>query len=231
VPARDAWDHRGDAAYLHYTPNETIGGVELHDVPDVGDTPLVADMSSNILSRPVDVERYGLIYAGGQKNVGIAGLVIVIVREDLVGRASASIPEMLDYKVHADSGSLSCTAPTFAWYMADRVFDWLAEQGGVAAMGEVNQRKAGALYDFTDGSNFYNNPVAVEHRSRMNVPFKLADARLDEAFLEESKAVGLVGLKGHRFVGGMRASIYNAMPEEGVSALLDFMRDFVDRRG
>ncbi len=231
VPPQPEWKLDPDAAYVHYTPNETIGGVEFHWIPDTGAVPLVADMSSAILSRPVDVSRYGIIYAGAQKNVGPAGLTLVIVREDLLGRAGAATPAMFDYKIHADNESMYNTPPTYAWYLAGLVFEWLLEQGGLEAMALVNQRKARKLYAAIDASDFYANPVEVTARSWMNVPFTLADPELDATFLSEAKAAGLVTLKGHRSVGGMRASIYNAMPEEGVDALLAFMQEFERRRG
>ncbi len=232
IPPRSSWDLNDSAAYVHYTPNETIGGVEFHWIPDVGTVPLVADMSSTILSRPIDVSRYGVIYAGAQKNIGPAGLTIVIVREDLLGRAQPGTPSLLDYRLQADNGSMLNTAPTFAWYVAGLVFQWLKRQGGLTAMAELNRRKAENLYACIDGSGgFYNNPVDPECRSWMNVPFTMVDPELDAAFLAEARAAGLAALKGHRSVGGMRASIYNAMPEEGVAALIDFMKDFQRRKG
>lgn len=231
IPEESGWQRDEKAAYLHYTPNETIGGVEFHHLPDGGTVPLVGDMSSNILSRPVPVEQFGLIYAGAQKNIGIAGLTVVIVREDLLGKALERTPSMLDYKVQADAGSMANTAPTFAWYIAGLVFEWLEAQGGVAGMGKRNEEKAKMLYDAIDVSGFYSNPVDPDCRSRMNVPFTLASPELDGAFLEEARAAGLEGLKGHRSVGGMRASLYNAMPQEGVEALVAFMREFERRRG
>jgi len=215
-----------DAAYVHYTPNETIVGVEFPYIPDTGDTPLVADMSSNILSRQLDVSRYGVIYAGAQKNIGPAGLTIVIVREDLIGHANPSMPVMFDYKTHADNDSMYNTPATYSWYVAGLVFEWLLKKGGIAAMEAVNQRKAEKLYKAIDDSAFYSNPVANNCRSWMNVPFILANAELDAAFLEQAAANGLNTLKGHRSVGGMRASIYNAMPEAGVDALIEFMKEF-----
>jgi phosphoserine aminotransferase len=226
VPPASDWRVRDDAAYLHYTPNETIGGVEFHWIPDAGAVPLVADMSSNILSRPLDVGRFGLIYAGAQKNIGPAGLTLVIVREDLLETARDGVPSMLRYAVHADAGSMSNTPPTFAWYMAGLVFDWLLEQGGLEAVGAANARKAETLYRAIDDSAFYANPVDPGSRSRMNVPFTLADPGLDGAFLAEAEAAGLTNLKGHRSVGGMRASLYNAMPQAGVDALVEFMGEF-----
>jgi phosphoserine aminotransferase len=200
-------------------------------VPDTGSVPLVADMSSHILSRPMDVSKYGLIYAGAQKNIGPAGLVIVIVRKDLIGRAPASTPTLLDYKAMADGESMLNTPPTYGVYIAGLVFQWLKRNGGLAGMERVNRAKAGLLYDLIDGSGFYTNPVAKPDRSLMNVPFRLRDETLDERFLSESKKHGLIQLKGHRSVGGMRASIYNAMPMAGVQALAAFMTDFAQRNG
>ncbi len=231
IPPRESWRLDPQAAYVHYTPNETIGGVEFHWIPDTGDVPLVADMSSTILSRPIDVSRFGLIYAGAQKNIGPAGLTVVIVRRDLVGETLPGTPTMLDYAAHAEAGSMLNTPPTFAWYLAGLVFRWILEQGGLEAMAERNRRKAEKLYAAIDASGFYRNPVDPACRSWMNVPFTLADPALDATFLEEAKAAGLVALKGHRSVGGMRASIYNAMPEEGVDRLVEFMRDFERRHG
>ena len=232
VPARAEWKLDADAAYVHYTPNETIGGVEFQDIPDVGDVPLVADMSSTILSRPADVSRFGMIYAGAQKNIGPSGLTVVIVRDDLVGHAPADTPPMLDYKTHADNESMYNTPPTYAWYIAGLVFEWLKARGGLAGMAEINRRKADALYSYIDGSGgFYRNPVDKRYRSWMNVPFTLKDSVLDEPFLKGAKAAGLEQLKGHRSVGGMRASIYNAMPEEGIGALIAYMKDFMARKG
>jgi len=231
IPAFENWQLDPGAAYVHYTPNETIGGVEFHWVPDTGDVPLVADMSSTILSRPVDVSRYGLIYAGAQKNIGPAGLTVVIVRDDLVGETLAGTPTMFDYKVHADNGSMYNTPPTFAWYLAGLVFKWLQGQGGLDAMAEINRRKSERLYAAIELSDFYSSPVDAACRSWMNVPFTLADAALDAAFLEQAGQAGLLNLKGHRSVGGMRASIYNAMPESGVAALIDFMSEFERTHG
>lgn len=230
APARSDWRLSDDAAYVHYCPNETIGGLEFDFVPEV-DKPLVADMSSTILSRPLDVSRFGLIYAGAQKNIGPAGITVVIVRKDLLGRAGASVPAMMNYQIHAENGSMYNTPPTFAWYLAGLVFQWLKEQGGVEAMGEINRRKAEKLYGFIDASGFYSNPVTPTQRSWMNVPFILSDSALDKAFLAEADAAGLRNLKGHRSVGGMRASIYNAVPETAVDALIDFMADFEKRNG
>lgn len=226
VPAQDTWELDPDAAYFHYTPNETIGGVEIHNVPEVGDVPIVADMSSTILSRPVDVSRFGVIYAGAQKNIGPAGLTVVIMRRDLVERTADDLPNIMRYKSHADGGSMLNTPPTFSWYLAGLVFKWLKAQGGIAAIGERNRRKAESLYAAIDASEFFANPVARDYRSWVNVPFTLAKPDLDGAFLAQAEAAGLTNLKGHRSVGGMRASIYNAMPEEGVRALIDFMAEF-----
>jgi len=231
APPQETWKLNPDAAYVHYTPNETIGGVEIFWTPDTGEVPLVADMSSNILSRPIDVSRYGLIYAGAQKNIGPAGLAIVIVREDLIGAPLAGTPTMLDYKVHADNGSMYNTPPTFAIYVAGLVFKWLKRRGGLAAMEQYNIAKAKLLYDYLDSTDFYHCPTARENRSRMNVPFTLRDAALDEAFLKGAKERGLVQLKGHRSVGGMRASLYNAMPIEGVKALVEYMQEFEREHG
>lgn len=215
-----------NAAYVHYTPNETIGGVEFNWIPETGDVPLVADMSSNILSRPIDVSKYGLIYAGAQKNIGPAGLTIVIVREDLIGNPLAGIPAMLDYKIHADNESMYNTPPTYAIYIAGLVFKWLKQNGGLAAMEAKNIEKAKILYDYLDASEFFVSPVEKDDRSRMNVPFTLKDPSRDEEFLKGAKARNMLQLKGHRSVGGMRASIYNAMPIEGVRALVEYMKAF-----
>ncbi len=231
APAQAELTLSADAAYVHYTPNETIEGVEFPYVPETAGKPLVADMSSTLLSRPIDVSRFGLIYAGAQKNIGPAGLVIVIVREDLIGQPLAGTPTMLDYKTHADNESMYNTPPTYAWYLAGLVFKWLKGIGGLPAMAEINARKARALYDAIDRSGFYTNPVDPESRSGMNVPFTLPDADLDDPFLKGAKAAGLVTLKGHRSVGGMRASIYNAMPEEGVQALIAYMQEFARKHG
>lgn len=230
VPEQAEWRRSSDAAYLHYTPNETIGGVEFPFIPD-SEVPLVADMSSTILSRPIDVNRFGVIYAGAQKNIGPAGITVVIVREDLLGKASAQTPTMLDYQTHAKSDSMYNTPPTYAWYLAGLVFQWLKQQGGLAAMAEVNRAKADKLYAYIDGSGFYANPVAVSARSWMNIPFTLADASLDKDFLAGADAAGLLNLKGHRSVGGMRASLYNAVPMAAVDALIDYMVDFAKNRG
>jgi phosphoserine aminotransferase len=231
IPARASWDLDPNAAYLHYTPNETIRGVEFHEIPRAGDVPLIADVSSTILSRPLDVSRFGLIYAGAQKNIGAAGLVVMIVREDLLARCPKDLPKIFNYAEQAAQDSMLNTPNTFGWYLAALVFKWLKKQGGLAAMGERNRAKAELLYGYVDGSGFYRNPVEKGARSWMNVPFTLPREELDAAFLMESNAAGLLALKGHRAVGGMRASIYNAMPIEGVRALVDFMRDFAKRNG
>lgn len=221
-----------DAAYVHVCTNETIMGVEFPYVPDTGDVPLVADMSSHILSREIDVSKYALIYAGAQKNIGPVGLTIVIVRDDLIGQPLPGMPALMDYKLHADNGSMLNTPPTFAIYMAGLVFKWLKDLGGVAAIEQQNIAKAAHLYACIDASGgYYKNPVRPADRSRMNVPFTLADDKLDGVFLKESLAAGLSSLKGHKSVGGMRASIYNPMPLAGVVALTDFMRDFAARHG
>jgi phosphoserine aminotransferase len=230
IPPRDSWQLGSDAAYLHYTPNETIGGVEYFWTPDV-DVPLVADMSSTILSRPINVSDFGVIYAGAQKNIGPAGLTLVIVRRDLLGQASDQCPAMLNWQTAADNDSMYNTPPTFALYLADLVFTWLQEQGGLEAIEVVNRRKAEKLYGAIDASDFYANPVEFPSRSSMNVPFTLANAELDKTFLQQADAAGLLNLKGHRSVGGMRASIYNAVTEEAVDALIAFMADFEKTHG
>ena len=225
------WKLDPDAAYVHITPNETIHGVEFHAEPDTRGVPLVADMSSDILSRPVDVTKYGLIYAGAQKNIGPSGITIVIVRDDLIGQAAPNTPGIFDYKQMADNESMLNTPPCFAWYVSGLVFKWIKDQGGLAGIGDRNARKAALLYDYIDGQSFYRNPVKKENRSRMNVPFTLANPELDAEFLKGAKAAGLSGLKGHRSVGGMRASIYNAMTLEGVQTLVDYMKEFARTRG
>ena len=230
IPAQDTWQLSDDAAYLHYTPNETIGGVEYAWIPQV-DVPLVADMSSTILSRPIEVNQFGAIYAGAQKNIGPAGLTLVIVSRDLLGTADAKCPAMLNWETAVDNDSMYNTPPTFALYLAGLVFDWLRDQGGLSAMEQLNRRKAGKLYAAIDNSGFYANPVELASRSLMNVPFTLADAGLDKLFLQEAEAAGLLNLKGHRLVGGMRASIYNAVSEDAVDALITFMQDFEQRNG
>lgn len=231
APTHDELALSADATYVHYTPNETIEGVEFPYIPETNGVPLAADMSSTLLSRPLDVSRYGVIYAGAQKNMGPAGLTLVIVRGDLIGQPLAGTPAMFDYRTHADAGSMYNTPPTYAWYLAGLVFQWLKRRGGLAAMAAVNARKAAALYSAIDASDFYANPVEPGSRSWMNVPFTLADPELDQTFLTEAKTDGLVTLKGHRSVGGMRASIYNAMPEEGVQALITFMQEFERKYG
>jgi phosphoserine aminotransferase len=229
VPPQDELRFSGRACYVHYTPNETISGVEYGYIPDTGAVPLVADMSSSILSRAVDVSRFGLIYAGAQKNIGPAGLTVVIVRDDLIGHARADTPHVFDYKAIADQQSMLNTPPAFAWYMAGLVFKWLKKAGGVQAMGNANRNKARMLYAAIDASHLYKNSVAKDSRSWMNVTFTLSNPDLDPVFLAAAAAAGLQGLKGHRVVGGMRASIYNAMPVEGVEKLVAFMRDFEGR--
>ena len=232
IPDTASWKLDPQAGYVHYTPNETIGGVEFDFIPDTGRVPLVADFSSTILSRPLDVSRFGLIYAGAQKNIGPSGLTIVIIREDLIGKAAESTPLMLDYKTHADNESMYNTPPCYAWYVAGLTFKWLLAHGGLAGMADINRRKAAKLYDYIDSTGgFYRNPVERRYRSWMNVPFTIEDSVLDEPFLKGAKAAGMLQLKGHRSVGGMRASIYNAMPEAGVDALVTYMRDFAKRKG
>ena len=231
APRQSTWKRSPDAAYIHVCTNETIGGVEFQWTPETGSTPLVADMSSHILSRPLDVSKFGLIYAGAQKNIGPAGLVVVIVREDLLGGAIPETPNVLNYKLMAEADSMLNTPPTFSVYLAGLTFKWLLERGGLAAVEKVNIRKAKLLYDYLDSQDFYSNPVAKEDRSRMNVPFRLRDDKLDAKFLEEAEALGLSQLKGHRSVGGMRASIYNAMPMEGVEALVEFLVAFRKKNG
>jgi phosphoserine aminotransferase len=230
IPPQQTWRLGSDAAYLHYIANETIGGVEFFWTPQT-DVPLVVDMSSTILSRPIRVADYGAIYAGAQKNIGPAGLTLVIVRRDLLGKANALCPAMLNWQIAADNESMYNTPPTFAIYLADLVFDWLVEQGGLEAIETVNRRKAQKLYAAIDNSDFYSNPIEHASRSLMNVPFILADENLDKPFLKESEAAGLLNLKGHRSVGGMRASLYNAVSEEAVDALIAFMQDFEKRNG
>jgi phosphoserine aminotransferase len=231
VPAPDQWRRSDDAAYLHYTANETIGGVEFGFVPESGEVPLVADMSSNLLSRPVDVSRFGLIYAGAQKNIGPAGLTLVVIRNDLIGLGRPAPSAMLDYATHAKAGSMYNTPPTYAIYLAGLVFRRLLDTGGLVGAEQRNIAKAALLYDFLDSGAFYANPVAKPDRSRMNVPFTLADPGLDAEFLAGAAERGLIQLKGHRSVGGMRASLYNAMPLAGVQALVEYLADFADRKG
>jgi len=229
-PMRE-WQLSDNAAYVHYCPNETIDGIAIDETPDFGDAIVAADFSSTILSGPLDISRFGVIYAGAQKNIGPAGLTLVIVRDDLLGKAHTACPSVLDYSVLSENDSMFNTPPTFAWYLSGLVFKWLKAQGGVEAMNHINQQKADLLYGVIDTSDFYRNDVAPANRSRMNVPFQLADSNLDKLFLEESFAAGLHALKGHRVVGGMRASIYNAMPLAGVQVLTDFMKEFERRHG
>ena len=232
LPPRAQWELDPAAAYVHYTPNETIHGVEIHEVPEVGAVPLVADFSSSLLSRPVDVSRFGVIYGGAQKNLGPAGLTVAIIRKDLLGRHGRNLPPIFDLANQASNDSMFNTPPTFAWYVLGLVLQWAKGQGGVDAIGAANARKAARLYAAIDGSGgFYRNTVEASARSRMNVPFFLPDAKLDAEFLEGAEAAGLLGLKGHRAVGGMRASLYNAMPEAGVQALADYMAGFAQTRG
>jgi len=231
IPPQSEWQVDPGAAYLHLCSNETIGGVQFHWTPDTGDVPLVADMSSDILSRPVDVARYGLIYAGAQKNLGPSGVTVVIVRDDLLGHALPITPSAFNYKLQAEADSMYNTPPTYAIYILGLVLQHFKAQGGIAALAERNRAKAALLYGHLDQSGFYRNPVAPADRSLMNVPFRLADDRLDETFLKGAQQRGLLQLKGHRSVGGMRASIYNAMPIEGVQALVDYMREFEARHG
>ena len=230
IPPVEEWRLDTNAAYLHYTLNETIGGVEFFQVPEVA-VPLVADTSSTLLSRPLEVDRFGVIYASAQKNLGPAGVSVVIVRRDLLGRAAATTPALLNWKIAADSGSMYNTPPCFALYLMGLVFAWLERRGGLEAIEQVNRRKAEKLYALIDGSDFYDNPVSLHCRSRTNIPFTLADSALDGKFLQQAGEAGLRNLKGHRSVGGMRASIYNAIPEQAVDALIEFMRDFAAGNG
>jgi len=231
VPKQSSWRIAPGSAYVHVCTNETIGGVEYQWTPDTGDVPLVADMSSHLMSRAIDVPKFGVIYGGAQKNLGPAGLTIVIVRDDLLDRALPITPSAFHWKEQAAADSMLNTPPTYAIYVAGLVFEWALEQGGVAALEARNIAKAKLLYDYLDGSGFYLNPVAKEDRSRMNVPFKLREASLDAEFLKGAEARGMLQLKGHRSVGGMRASIYNAMPVEGVQALVEYMAEFERRHG
>lgn len=230
VPAQSVWSCSTDAAYLHYTPNETIGGLEFGWIPET-DKPLVADMSSTILSRPLDVNKFGLIYAGAQKNIGPAGLTIVVVKKELLGLHREDIPTCMNYQVAAENDSMYNTPPTMAWYLSGLVFKWIKSQGGLEGMAEINRRKAEKLYQAIDSSDFYNNPIALDSRSWMNIPFTLADDALNGAFLSQAEERGLLNLAGHRSVGGMRASIYNAVPEAAVDALVDFMGVFERENG
>ncbi|MGE4500181.1 MAG: 3-phosphoserine/phosphohydroxythreonine transaminase [Hydrogenovibrio sp.] len=225
IPAPETWRLSPEAKYLHICQNETITGVEYQSAP-ISDKPIISDFSSTVLSRPINVSDYGVIYAGAQKNIGPAGLAIVVVREDLIGQARSDTPNLMNWQTYNDNESMFNTPATFSWYLAGLVFDWIKEQGGVDAIGEINQRKSKKLYDLIDASDFFYNEVDPSVRSWMNVTFKLKNADLDAAFLEESKAAGLLSLKGHKAYGGMRASIYNAMPEEGVDALVQFMKNF-----
>jgi phosphoserine aminotransferase len=229
VPGQRTWSLSPAPAYIHVTPNETIGGLEYLWTPSTGKTPLVADMSSTLLSRPLDVSRFGLIYAGAQKNLGPSGLTVVIIRKNLLGHALPQTPSMLNYKLVADNGSLYNTPPTFAVYLAGLVFQWIKRQGGLEALGQVNQQKAAKLYRYIDASGFYKNPIMADSRSWMNIPFRLRDESLDKAFLAQAEVAGLVNLQGHRSTGGMRASLYNAMPEAGVDRLIEFMDDFAKK--
>ncbi|MEY4685694.1 MAG: phosphoserine aminotransferase [Pseudomonadota bacterium] len=231
VPEAGEWVDTGPVDYVHYTDNETIGGVEFSSIPASGDAPLVCDMSSNILSRVVDVSRYGLIYAGAQKNMGPSGITVVIVREDLLGAARPETPSFMNYAIQAKNGSMLNTPPTYPWYLLGLVLEWLDEQGGVKAMEALNSKKSALLYEALDNSDLFSNPVAVGSRSRMNIPFTLSRPELEALFLEEARQAGLVNLEGHRSVGGFRASLYNAMPYAGVSALVSFMSDFERRHG
>jgi phosphoserine aminotransferase len=231
VPEQATWKRSDNAAYLHYTPNETIGGLAFPFIPDTGTVPLIADYSSAMLSEPIDVARFGLIYAGAQKNIGPSGLCVVIVRDDLLDRARPITPSIWNYRQMAADGSMSNTPPTFGWYIAGLVFKWLKRQGGLVAMGARNRAKAAALYGVIDASGFYHSPVRRDCRSIMNVPFTITKPDLDKAFLAAAKAAGLVNLEGHRSVGGMRASIYNGMPPEGVAALVELMKEFERRHG
>lgn len=229
VPDPSGWDLKQDTAYLHYTSNETIHGVEYFAVPDVGEIPLVCDMSSDILSRPEDISRFALIYAGAQKNMGPSGVTVVIVREDMLDKASHLLPAVFNYRLQADADSMLNTPATYNWYLLGLVLEWLQQQGGLQAIETLNLRKAAKLYAAIDASSLYSNPVDIRYRSRMNIPFVLADNSLDKLFITEAEQHGLSGLPGHRVVGGMRASIYNAMPEAGVDALIEFMADFERR--
>lgn len=228
VAPQSQWNLSSDAAYFHYCPNETVDGIEMSEEPQV-DVPLVADLSSTILSREIDVSKYGVIYAGAQKNIGPSGLSIVIIRDDLLGHSLPQTPSILDYKLTSDNDSMYNTPPTFAWYLAGEVFKWLLKQGGVKAMEARNIEKAQLLYNAIDDSEFFVNNVEPEYRSRMNVVFQLRDESFNEAFLAQAELRGLLALKGHRSVGGMRASIYNAMPLAGVQALVDFMHEFAQK--
>jgi phosphoserine aminotransferase len=232
IPARDTWNLSKDAAYVHYTANETIHGVEFRDIPDTGEVPLIGDFSSSIVSEPLDVSKFGVIYAGAQKNLGPVGVSVVVVKRELLERAGQPRAEIFDYRAHVKGESMLNTPPTWNWYLLGLTVQWMLDEGGVAEFAQRNARKAALLYSAIDGSDgFYRNDIDPSVRSRMNVPFFLHDEALDKPFLSESKAAGLLALKGHRVIGGMRASIYNAMPEAGVQALADFMHDFRQRHG
>jgi phosphoserine aminotransferase len=220
------WGLNPDAAFVHYCPNETVDGIEMFDIPETNGVPLVADMSSTILSHEIDVSKFGLIYAGAQKNIGPSGLTIVIVRNDLLGNAQLATPSIMNYQVLADNDSMYNTPPTYAWYLAGLVFEWLKEAGGVAGIQKINRQKAEVLYGYIDDSEFYQNHIEQKFRSLMNVPFWLTDETLNAEFIKQAESQGLMALKGHRIVGGMRASIYNAMPLAGIQALVAFMKDF-----
>ena len=230
VPAAKEWSHSNNAAYFHYVANETIQGNALHQPPEIK-SPLIADMSSVILSEPIDVSKFSMIYAGAQKNIGPAGLTICIIKDEFLATASDELPGMLQYSQHADSDSMFNTPPTFAWYLAGKVFTWLKSNGGLEAIAKINHAKAKSLYEFIDSSDFYSNPIAIANRSIMNVPFILKDSDLDAQFLHDSKNAGLLNLKGHRSIGGMRASIYNATPQGAIDALIEFMREFEKKHG
>ncbi len=231
VPEIETWSLNPDAAYVYYADNETISGVQFQNIPEVGDVPLVTDMTSNFLSKRLDISRYGVIFAGAQKNIAPSGLVIVIVREDLIGHAPKHIPSMYDYAIQAKNESMYNTPPTYSWYMSGLVLKWIKEQGGLEAMERISHVRSDSLYQVIDDSDFYNNPIEKKYRSLMNVPFTLIDDTFNEKFIKEAKDHGLVALKGHRSVGGMRASMYNAMPKEGVDALIGFMREFERTNG
>ncbi|RUO65354.1 phosphoserine aminotransferase apoenzyme [Pseudidiomarina planktonica] len=231
IVAREHWQLSDNAAYFHYCPNETVDGLALHTIPTDIKAPIVADMSSNILSEPLDITKFGIVYAGAQKNIGPSGFAIAIVDKNLLGQPQPQLSTIMDYAVQAEQGSMYNTPNTYAWYISGLVFAWLKRQGGVEAMGKINAEKARKIYDYVDSSAFYRNEVHPEFRSRMNVPFLLADDSLDALFLQQANAAGLVGLKGHRYVGGMRASIYNAMPMAGIDTLLEFMHDFAQKNG
>lgn len=231
IPDRNTWSLNSEAAYLYYTDNETITGVEFHDIPDAGDVPLVCDMTSNFLSRPFDVSRYGIAFASAQKNFGPAGIACVIVRDDLIGKAGEKTPFLLDFKIYADNDSMFNTPPSFSWYMAGLIYKWILRQGGLVGMNNLAMQRSGKLYQYIDASDYYSNPIPEKYRSRMNVPFILKDDELNATFLSEAKQNGLIELKGHRSVGGMRASIYNGMPMEGIDALISFMVDFEEKHG